>query len=136
MSSLTGARLVGTFVIGAGGTTITFLVTGFNLNVEDRPQIDITSGADTVSHAVPGRRGLTTATINARFEATGNPALIAAELKQCADGTLTISAAATADCAAANIYSGDAWMTGFSIEGAMDTAVDTTLNFLLNVGES
>ncbi len=140
MSQLTGARLVGTFETGGTAgtppvtTTIQFKITGFTVNLDERPQIDLTSGPDTMAHAVPGRRGLTTATVNARFDTTQFSTL-ETELGECAPGTLTIQAAGTADCTSITVYEDQAWLTGFSVEASMDTAVDATLTFLMKVDE-
>ena len=140
MSQLTGARLTGTFVTGGTSgdppttTTIQFKITGFTVNIDERPQIDLTSGTDTTMHAVPGRRGITTATVNARFDTT-QFATLEAELRECAVGTLTIQAADTSDCTSTNVYSDSAWLQGFSVEASMDTAVDATLTFLMDVAE-
>jgi hypothetical protein len=140
MSQLTGARLTGTFVTGGtygdppAETTIQFKITGFTVNIDERPQIDLTSGTDTTMHAVPGRRGITTATVNARFD-TAQFATLEAELRECVVGLLTIQAAGTTDCTNGIVYTDSAWLQGFSVEASMDTAVDATLTFLVDVAE-
>jgi len=144
----TGARITGTFLPAAtGGTLITFLITGFNMSVEDRPQIDVTKGSDTVVAMVPGKRGTTTVTVNARFDQT-QIAQVNADLLVCGHGELKIYAArkpegAATDCdfvaiagtgtgsADADITAFDAFLMGYTVEGSMDTAVDMTLNFLI-----
>lgn len=146
----TGARITGTFY-PAGGTDatdlITFLITGFNMSVEDRPQIDVTKGSDTVMAMVPGKRGTTTVTVNARFDQS-EIADINADLLLCGHGELKIYAArkpegADTDCdfvavagtgtggADTDITAFDAFLMGYTVEGSMDSAVDMTLNFLI-----
>lgn len=144
----TGARITGTFFPAAdGGTLITFLITGFNMSVEDRPQIDVTKGSDTVMAMVPGKRGTTTVTVNARFDQS-EIADINADLLLCGHGELKIYAArkpegATTDCdfvavagtgtggADTDITAFDAFLMGYTVEASMDSAVDMTLNFLI-----
>ena len=146
MSQATGARLLGTFDPGTTASgTISFYVVGFSLNVEDRPAIDITSADHTVTRMVPGRRGNTTITINARFE-DAQKAILDTDLLQCAAGTLAISAASTSDCGTVDILgttetSGDppvttitgigVYLMGYTVESTMDTSVDMTINFML-----
>ena len=144
----TGARITGTFFPAAtGGTLITFLITGFNMSVEDRPQIDVTKGSDTVMAMVPGKRGTTTVTVNARFDQS-QIAQVNADLQVCGHGELKIYAARkpeglATDCdfvAVAGAGTGgtdgditafDAFLMGYTVEGSMDSAVDMTLNFLI-----
>lgn len=146
----TGARITGTFY-PAGGTDatdlITFLITGFNMSVEDRPQIDVTKGSDTIMAMVPGKRGTTTVTVNARFDQS-EIAVVNADLLLCGHGELKIYAArkpegATTDCdfvavagtgtggADTDITAFDAFLMGYTVEASMDSAVDMTLNFLI-----
>ena len=144
----TGARITGTFLPAAtAGTLITFLVTGFNMSVEDRPQIDVTKGSDTIMAMVPGKRGTTTVTVNARFDQS-QIAQVNADLLVCGHGELKIYASrkpegAATDCdfvAVAGVGTGagdgditafDAFLMGYTVEGSMDSAVDMTLNFLI-----
>lgn len=146
----TGARITGTF-LPAGATSaadlITFLITGFNMSVEDRPQIDVTKGSDTIMAMVPGKRGTTTVTVNARFDQS-EIAVVNADLLLCGHGELKIYAArkpegATTDCdfvavagtgtggADTDITAFDAFLMGYTVEASMDSAVDMTLNFLI-----
>ena len=141
----TGSRISGSFKPD-GGSELTFLVTGFSVSAEDRPQIDITSGTDVMARTVPGKRGVTTVTINARYDGDVIDALDTATT-QCAKGELKIAAAATADCGVvpiignapgtgdvtfANMLSFYAFFMGYNIEATSDSAVDITMNFLVN----
>ena len=146
MSQATGARLTGVFDPGTSASAdIVFLVTGFTLSVEDRPSIDITASSNRIARMVPGRRGNTTVTINARFD-SNQAVLMNTDLLQCEAGSLAISAAATDDCDEVYILgstetTGDppvttitgigAYLMGYTIEATMDSAVDMTLNFML-----
>ena len=149
----TGARITGKFQppANAGGQTpnaIEFLVTGFSMSIEDRPQIEVTRGTDSIVRMVPGKRGNTTVTINARFDQT-SVAQLNLQLKECGPGDLLIHASrmpesAATDCdivAVVGTGQGDeegdlsafeAYLMGYSVEAAMDTAVDATLNFMLH----
>ena len=144
----TGARLKGTFTPAkSGGTLIEFLITGFNMTVEDRASIDMTKGTDTINVIVPGKRGTTSVTVNARFDQSEN-VQITDDLLQCGFGELTIGAArlpegAGTDCDyVATVGTGTnasfdslvgfhAYLMGFSVEGSVDSAIDVTLNFQL-----
>ncbi len=142
----TGARLQGTFTPAkTGGTVINFLITGFNMNVEDRPQIEMTSALNSIAVVVPGKRGTTTVTVNARFDQS-QITQINDDLLECGYGYLTIGAVRrpeglATDCnfvAAVGIGTDatfdallgfGAYLMGYTVEGSMDSAIDTTLNF-------
>tara|TARA_E500000305_G_scaffold101911_1_gene95826 strand:- start:2046 stop:2528 length:483 start_codon:yes stop_codon:yes gene_type:complete len=144
----TGARLKGTFTPAkAGGTLIEFAITGFNMTVEDRASIDMTQGSDTINVIVPGKRGTTSVTVNARFDQSENTQ-ITDDLLQCGFGELTIGSSrvptgATTDCdhvavvgtgtddTFADLIGFHAYLMGFSVEGSVDSAIDITLNFQL-----
>ena len=135
----TGARLKGFYEPADASTGINFLITGFTMTIEDRPTIDVTAAQNTISAAVPGRRGNLTVTINARFVAE-QMANLYADLTDCAYGRLSITAASTADCAevpilgtvvSTEIVGYNAFLMGFNIEATMESSVDVTMNFLV-----
>ncbi len=140
----TGARIIGTFTPAkAAATEISFFVTGFTMTVEDRPQIDITGGEDKIVRMVPGKRGVTTVNINARFDQSEIEQLNN-DLLECGEGELKIATAAVDDCGLvstvgtgddpatmANVTAFHAHLMGYSLEATTDSAVDMTLNFLI-----
>lgn len=140
MSTLTGARLTGTYDPAGSQAEITFQVIGLSFNIEERAQIDVTTGADSTQHAVPGRKGLSTASITARIEDTAaENGLHIAPLEFCGNGQLVLKASPAGDCldtSMVEIYSGDAWMMSYSTEASLDSSIDVTMNFLLDVADS
>ena len=139
MSTLTGARLVGTFdPLGSEApANIEFQVIGLSFNVEDRAQIDVTAGDDDTQHAIPGRKGITTASISARIPGTAAGIQLHLDpLVHCGTGTLVLKASPTTSCAPDDmeeLYNGAAWMMSYSTEASLDSSIDVTMNFLLDV---
>lgn len=137
MSTLTGARLKGQFLAASGGDPIIFGVTSVSFNVEERAQIDVTVGSDDTQHAVPGRKGISTVSIGARIpNNVADMILMLDTLVDCGTGTLTLTASNTS-CNDVSILGGElteaAWLMSYSVEGSLDSSVDITLNFLLDV---
>ena len=137
MSTLTGARLSGTFDPPGDDNEIPFQVIALSFNVEERAQIDITAGTDDTQHAVPGRKGISTASITARIEDDpSDNATHLAQLVDCATGTLVLKASPAGNCseeAMVTLYNGDAHMMSYSTEASLDSSIDVTMNFLLDV---
>jgi hypothetical protein len=88
-----GNKLTGAFT----GTSaeITFSITGFSWSGGDRPEIDITTGADPRRKVLAGLASPEEYTLSIKY----NGEDLTAEMADCSAGTLTVSLAPDNDCA-------------------------------------
>ncbi|MCP4786582.1 MAG: hypothetical protein GY878_23840 [Fuerstiella sp.] len=92
-----GNKLTGAFTPD-GGSEKTFAITGFSWSGGDRPEIDITTGADNRRKVLPGLASPEEYTLSIKFEDDDD---LSTEMVNCAVGALTVSLAPDNSCATA-----------------------------------
>jgi len=82
-----GNKISGTFT--GGGSQITFAITGFSWSGGDRPEIDITTGADNRRKVLVGLASPEEYTLSIKYDGED----LTAEMIECDSGTLTVNLA-------------------------------------------
>ncbi len=115
-SFLLGNRLQGQYVFTneaatPAQVTVVFAITGFSHSGGDRPEIDITTGADKRRKVLAGLASPEEMTLSVKYEVdddstptVDNVVQLREALEICASGTLLIKLNSSTDCGTARIY--------------------------------
>lgn len=108
---------------------VTLRVRSHSESGNDRPDIDITTSADSRRVSVPGFAAVEKHTFEVVIDDATDRTTLAGWLDDCQSGTLNIQAIFCTDSQPTTLMTMSAWMTGLTYSGDLDGAITASVEF-------
>ena len=112
-----------------GESPITLKVRNHSEAGNTRPDIDVTTGADTRRKVLPGLADAQKHTFEVVVDGASERADIVGLLDDCASGALVVAVTQCGDGGATNVISENAWCTGVQYAGELDGVFTYSVEF-------